>query len=94
MDIDGALVDAADGFLPAGVIGSDFAPIAGETGDEPRDAFGIDVAGVEFEVPVLGADGVPEPLRFLFGCKELAEQMHGVPIDKHAAQIEDGDERL
>jgi hypothetical protein len=85
VDIDGALDEGAEGLRPALVERLDLAPVFGEAGDQFGDALGIDFAGIEFEVPVPGADGLVEPQRILLALEELAEQLHRVPVDEHAA---------
>ncbi len=73
MDFDRAMDEVAERFLPAGVVGLDLAPVSWMPGDQLGDALGINVAGVELEIPVLGADVVLEPLRLFLGGEELAE---------------------
>ena len=84
----------AAGLLPAHVEGLDFAPVAREAGDQLGDALGVDLAGIELEVPVQRADVLLEPLRFLLGREQLAEQVDRVPVDEDAAEVEDGHERV
>ena len=94
VDVDGALNERPQRFLPAQVVGLDLTPVARKPRDQPGNAFAVDVTGVELEVPVLGADVVLEPLRFLLGGEELAEQQHRVPFDEYATEVEDGDQRI
>src|SRR6218665_1923545 len=94
MDGDRARNELADRLLPARIERLDLAPVARITGDQLGDALGEDVAGVELEVPAAGADIVPKPLRFLFGLEELAEQVHGVQVDEHPAEVEDWDQGI
>ena len=72
MDGDGALDDAAEGLLPALVEGLDLAPVARIARDQLGHALGIDVAGIELEVPVRACRYCPGttalPLRSRRAC--------------------------
>src|SRR5690606_17408095 len=88
MDVDRALDEGAKSFGPALVERLDLAPVFREAGDELGNALCIELACVEFEIPVTGADVLVKPERVLFALEELAEEVHRVPVDENAAQIE------
>src|SRR5690606_31071368 len=94
MDIDRALNEAAECFLPAQVKRLDFAPILGKASDELGYTLGVDLPGIELQIPVQRADAFLEPLCILLTLEELAEQIHRVPVDEHAAKIKHRNKRI